>query len=175
MTEIPALETARLSLRPMTAEDIDPLLIIFGDPKVMAAFNEPTFERGQMERWVQRNLDHQVEHGYGLFSVLLKSNGVLVGDCGLEKVEIEGEVAAELGYDFASAYWNQGLATEAAKAVRDYAFGTLHLPRLISLIRVGNEASRHVAEKVGMKLATEITRYERQYWQYELKRKADED
>ncbi|MGC9399715.1 MAG: GNAT family N-acetyltransferase [Anaerolineae bacterium] len=59
-------------------------------------------------------------------------------------------------YDVRSAYWNRGLATEAATAVRTFAFETLHLPRLISLIRT---ASRRVAEKVGMRLRGEITRY----------------
>jgi [ribosomal protein S5]-alanine N-acetyltransferase len=78
--------------------------------------------------------------------------------------------AAELGYDFRSEFWNQGYATEAACAVRDYAFDVLHLPQLISLIRVGNLASRRVAEKVGMTLAEELTRYEVQYWKFLLKK-----
>jgi [ribosomal protein S5]-alanine N-acetyltransferase len=163
------LETERLWLRPMAAEDIDPLLKIFTDLKVMAAFNEPPFNRAQMTNWVQRNLDHQVEYGYGLFSVILKAEDVLIGDCGLEVMEVEGERMAELGYDFRSDYWNQGLATEAAKAVRDYAFGTLGLPRLVSLIRVGNEASRHVSEKVGMVKEAEFERYGRQYWEYGMR------
>jgi RimJ/RimL family protein N-acetyltransferase len=99
--------------------------------------------------------------------VILKKTGELIGDCGLE--QMKGMGAAELGYDFRSAFWNQGYATEAAMAVRDYAFGVLRLPQLISLIRVGNLASKRVAEKVGMTLAEEITRYEYHYWKYSLK------
>jgi RimJ/RimL family protein N-acetyltransferase len=56
----------------MRATDIDALHLIFTDPKVMAAFNHPLFTREQMQRWLQRNLDHQNEVGYGLFSVMLK-------------------------------------------------------------------------------------------------------
>ena len=160
------LETERLILRPMLKADLDALLLIFTDPKVMAAFNHPLFTREQMQRWLQRNLDHQNEFGYGLFSVLLKETGELIGDCGLEQMEDQG--AAELGYDFRSGFWNQGYATEAACAVRDYAFDVLKLPRLISLIRVGNLSSKRVAEKVGMTLAEEFTRYEIQYWKYSL-------
>ena len=119
-----------------------------------------------MMRWLQRNLDHQNRYGYGLFSVILKETGELIGDCGLEQMEVEGVQVAELGYDFRSEYWNQGFATEAACAVRDYAFDILQLPQLISLIRVGNLASKRVAEKVGMTLAEEFTRYEIQYWKY---------
>lgn len=167
-TEI-QLQTERLVLRTMYATDLDALHLIFTDVKVMAAFNHDPFTREQMGRWLQRNLDHQSQYGYGLFSVLLKETGELIGDCGLEQMEDQG--AAELGYDFRSEFWNQGYATEAACAVRDYAFDALKLPQLISLIRVGNLASKRVAEKVGMTLAEEFTRYENRYWKYFLKNK----
>jgi len=164
----PILETKRLMLRPMQAADIDDLLIIFTDPKVMTAFDSPPFDREQMSRWLQRNLDHQEEHGYGLFSVILKTNGLLIGDCGLELMEVDGTRAAELGYDFRSDYWNQGFATEAASAVRDYALDVLKLPQLISLIRVGNTASQHVSEKLGMMRISEFESHGIKYWKYGL-------
>lgn len=160
------LETQRLILRTMHESDFDALYLIFTDPNVMAAFNHPLFTREQMQRWLQRNLDHQNEFGYGLFSVLRKETGELIGDCGLEQMEDMN--AAELGYDFRSDVWNQGYATEAARAVRDYAFDILRLPQLISLIRVGNLSSRRVAEKVGMTLAEEFTRYGIPYWKFAL-------
>ena len=169
----PQLETPRLNLRLMQASDIDDLLHIFGDPKVMASFGVATFNRGQMERWIEGNLDHQNQHGYGLFSVIIKSEGLLIGDCGLEHMEVNGVQATELGYDFRSDYWNQGLATEAASAVRDYAFGVLKLSSLISLIRVGNMASKRVAEKIGMQCVDEITRYEVTYWKFAMEAKSN--
>ena len=164
------LETKRLILRPMLESDIDSLQLIFTDPKVMAAFGVDLFTRAQMTRWLKRNLDHQDQHGYGLFSVILKETGELIGDCGLEQLDMNGQTLAELGYDFRSNFWNQGYATEAALAVRDYAFDVLKLPQLISLIRVGNLASKRVAEKVGMTLAEEFTRYEIRYWKYAIHR-----
>jgi RimJ/RimL family protein N-acetyltransferase len=154
----------------MQADDVDPLLAIFGDPEVMAAFQTPPFDREQMARWVQRNLDHQAVHGYGLFSVLLKPSGLLIGDCGLELMEVAGSSIAELGYDLRRDYWHQGYATEAAGAVRDYALQRLRLPRLISLIRVGNLPSQRVAEKIGMHCVGEIWRYGTLYWHYQLDR-----
>lgn len=152
----------------MKGDDRDRLLKIFGDPKVMAAFNAPPFDHDQMQRWLQRNLDHQEQYGYGLFAVILKSNGALIGDCGLEHMVLAGKQEIELGYDFRSDYWQQGLATEAATAVRNYAFGKLHLPRLTSLIRVGNSASKRVSEKIGMRLVAEITRSGVPYWLYAI-------
>lgn len=162
------LETKRLLLRPMQPSDIDDLLVIFTDPNVMAAFNSTPFDRQQMAGWLQRNLDHQAEYGFGLFSVVLKENGLLIGDCGLEMMDVDGMQVAELGYDFRSDYWNQGFATEAATAVRDFAFYVLGLPQLISLVRVQNIASQRVAEKIGMKRISEFTRYGNQYWKYGL-------
>jgi RimJ/RimL family protein N-acetyltransferase len=162
------IETARLLLRPMRATDLDELLQIFTDPKVMASFGGILFERPEMEQWIHRNLTHQEQYGYGLFAVILKANGRLIGDCGLERTEVGAVPETELGYDFRSDYWNQGLATEAAAAVRDYALQELELPRLISLIRQGNQASQRVAEKIGMRLVAELTRYGHDYWMYAL-------
>jgi ribosomal-protein-alanine N-acetyltransferase len=164
------LETSRLILRPMLATDLEALLLIFTDPQVMACFGVGLFSREQMGAWLQRNLDHQNQYGYGLFSVLLKEDRTLIGDCGLENMEIDGQSVAELGYDFRSAYWNRGFATEAASAVRDYAFYVLHLPMLVSLIRVGNLASKRVAEKVGMQFVEEFTKYGIRYWKYALEK-----
>jgi ribosomal-protein-alanine N-acetyltransferase len=160
------IETRRLKLRLMRASDLDPLLDIFGDSRVMASFDAAPFTRQQMAGWLERNLKHQQVHGYGLFSVILQSNGVLIGDCGLEHMELEGEQVTELGYDFRSDYWNQGYATEAATAVRDFAFNELSLSMLISLIRAGNEASRRVSEKIGMRLISELRIHDISYWKY---------
>ena len=162
-----SLETKRLILRPMLVSDFDALHLIFTDDRVMAAFDHPPFTPEQMQRWLQRNLDHQNQYGYGLFSVILKETDELIGDCGLE--QMDDMHAAELGYDFRSAFWNQGYATESACAVKEFAFDVLQLPQLISLIRVGNLASRRVAEKVGMTLAEEFTRYRIAYWKYSMK------
>jgi RimJ/RimL family protein N-acetyltransferase len=160
------LETPRLCLRLMQPSDLDDLLKIFGDPKVMASFCVAPFNREQVEGWMRRNIVHQSQYGYGFFSVILKPEGLLIGDCGLENMKVDGDQTTELGYDFRSDYWNQGFATEAAAAVRDYAFNVLQLPHLISLIRVGNEASKRVSEKIGMCLVAEIAQNGIPYWKY---------
>jgi RimJ/RimL family protein N-acetyltransferase len=63
----------------------------------------------------------------------------------------------EIGYRLDPAYWNRGLITEGARAVRDYAFAGLKLPRVISLIHPENIPSRRVAEKIGLMPEKEIT------------------
>jgi ribosomal-protein-alanine N-acetyltransferase len=164
------IETKRLILRKMTMEDLDDLLLIFTDPKVMASFGEILFDRENMRQWVQRNLDHQERYGYGLFSVILKESGDLVGDCGLEHLEVDGSPEVEIGYDFLSSYWNRGLATEAASAVRDFAFEQLGLQRVVSLIRPDNLASIRVAEKIGMKREKEGREGDIRYYVYSQSR-----
>ena len=153
-------------------DDLDDLLAIFSDPKVMRSFDGVLFDRTMMKKWVGRNLDHQDRHGYGLFSVILKSNGELVGDCGLEHMEVGGSPEVEIGYDFRSTYWGQGLATEAAAAVRDYAFQELGLDRVISLIRPDNPASMRVAEKIGMLKEKELMRGNQVYHVYSQSRQS---
>jgi len=85
-------------------------------------------------------------------------------------MEVDGTRVAELGYDFRSDYWNQGFATEAASAVRDYAFEVLRLPQLISFIRVKNTASQRVSEKIGMEGISEFETHGIKYWKYGLSR-----
>lgn len=163
------IETERLLLRTMTYLDVNAMLMVFTDPRVMASFGVHPFTQEQMESWVRRNLKHQERHGYGLFSVILKSEGKLIGNCGLEHMVLDGEDMIELGYDFASHYWNRGFATEAASAVRDYAFAILGLKRLVSLIQSHNMASRRVSEKIGMLPHHEFSHNGHSYIVYTIK------
>ena len=144
------LESERLLLRTMQPSDLDGLLKIFTDQKVMDAFNHPLFTREQMEGWMARNLSHQEQFGYGLFSVILKSENQLIGDCSLENMDVDGTQETELGYDFLSDYWNQGFATEAGRAVVAYGFDSLNLQRIFASYFMRNPASGRVLGKIGM-------------------------
>ncbi len=68
---------------------------------------------------------------------------------GLVGISWEDENAPELGYCLGVDHWGKGYATEAARAVIDYAFEEFAIERLISGARVLNPASRHVLEKCG--------------------------
>lgn len=154
----------------MKESDIEDFVRMFADPKVMVSFDIGSFDRRELEGWIQRNLTHQNNFGYGLFSVILKINGFLIGNCGLQRMKIGGVEAVELGYEFRSDYWNKGYATEAAGAVRDFAFHQLHLPRLTSLVRVGNLGAMRISEKIGMTRTADILHNNRHYWQYLIER-----
>lgn len=84
--------------------------------------------------------------------MVLKEGEELIGDCGLVWQDVNGVLEPEVGYHVHRAHWGRGLATEAARAVRDYAFATLGCDHVISLIRPENMPSRRVAEKNGLTL-----------------------
>ena len=166
------LRTERLLLRAMTPDDLDGLLGIFTDPRVAAAFDVPPFTREHMQGWLERNLQHQEEHGFGLFAVIEVASGELIGDCGLEDIRVltDGTRTAAIGYDFRSSHWGRGLASEAAGAVRDLAFGEAGIDRLVAMVRTGNERSRRVAERIGMALEGEEIVGGVAYWRLALER-----
>jgi RimJ/RimL family protein N-acetyltransferase len=162
------IETNRLILRMMREENFADLLRIFTDKKVLKSFNLESFSQQQMQNWMDRNLNHQKKYGYGLYSVFLKSNQELIGDCGLEHTEFEGKPCVEIGYDFLSKYWNQGYATEAAGAIKDYAIEKLQIDsgEMCSFIRIKNKASQRVAEKIGMLKLKEYEKNKIKYYLY---------
>jgi ribosomal-protein-alanine N-acetyltransferase len=162
------IKANRLVLRLMNENDLDDTWKIFKDKNVLKSFDVQSFSREQIKKWMDRNLDHQNKYGYGLFSVILKSNQELIGDCGLKHTEFEDKPCVEIGYDFLSKYWNQGYATEAAKAVKEHAIEKLNInPKyLCSFIRKNNKASQRVSEKIGMQKVKEFKAYGIDYYLY---------
>ena len=76
-----------------------------------------TFTRDDAERWVTRSLERYRRDGYGLFAVVLKSDGEVIGNCGPVRQDVEGESLLEVGYHFRRDHWGHGYATEAARGL----------------------------------------------------------
>ena len=94
------IETRRLVLREMKKDDAEAFLDIFSDPVAMQYFGGVIFDRARMDKWVQSNLEHQEKHGFSLLTVILKDDNEIIGDCGLETDEIDGELIVGIGFDF---------------------------------------------------------------------------
>lgn len=144
-------ETPRLILRHFHILDAAAMDRVHGDPEVMR------FGRGvQTSEWVRQWLrgcleDYYQKWGFGQWAVVEKTTRQVIGYCGLTRFDdIDGQAETEIGYRLARAHWGGGYATEAATAVRDYAFDLLCLPRVISIIDPRNAASIRVAEKIGL-------------------------
>ncbi|MEL6402514.1 MAG: GNAT family N-acetyltransferase [Cyanobacteria bacterium J06626_4] len=149
------LETKRLILREMALHDMDDLLEVLSDPEAMKFYPQP-FDRQMTQTWIERNVQRYAQYGFGLWALILKQTGKLIGDCGLVVQEVDGVEEVEIGYHICRDLWGKGLATEAAQACRDYGFTQLGFDKLISLVNPANIASCRVAEKNGMSLIKEM-------------------
>jgi [ribosomal protein S5]-alanine N-acetyltransferase len=144
------LETSRLRIREMEPDDLDFLAAMLADPDVNRYY-EKTFTRADAEEWLRRQLRRYADDGHGLWLVLDRATEAPVGQVGLALQDVEGQRHPEVGWLLHRPFWGKGYATEAATATRDLAFVRWRYPEVISLIRPENQASRRVAERIGMK------------------------
>ena len=146
------IETPRLLLREMTAADRPDLCMILQDKEVMYAYNGP-FSDEEVDEWLERQLARYRQYGYGLWAVVLKATGEMIGQCGLTLQQWNGREMLEVGYLFQRSHWHQGYATEAARACMEYAFNILGASEVCSIIRDNNIPSQRVALRNGMRKA----------------------
>jgi ribosomal-protein-alanine N-acetyltransferase len=151
------LETERLTLRRLTLDDLDALFALYRDPEIRRYFPEKTLTYQETKEELEWIIEvYYGRYGYGLWATIYKETGEFIGRCGLLPWTIEERQEVEVAYLLDKRYWGQGLATEAAAAIRDYAFAHLPVSRLICLVDPENEASRKVAQKIGMTLEKEM-------------------
>jgi ribosomal-protein-alanine N-acetyltransferase len=148
------LETSRLILRSFQDEDIGRLADLMANGDFMR-FSLGPYTRDQTQGVLQKFLSWNQAGLPSQFAVIFRGNNELIGYCGFLHWHLDGADEVEIGYRLHPDYWNRGLATEAARAVREHAFRDLSLPRVISLIHPDNIASRRVAEKNGMTIDRE--------------------
>jgi [ribosomal protein S5]-alanine N-acetyltransferase len=141
----------------MTSDDEEALLAVLGDPVAMRYY-PASFSRNDVRCWIDRWIASYAENGYGLYAMVLKSTGDVIGDCGHAKQDVDGATEIEIGYHVLRMLQGRGYATEAARACLEYGFAKLGAKKLISLIRPENLPSRRVAEKMGMSVEKEISR-----------------
>jgi RimJ/RimL family protein N-acetyltransferase len=160
MDAMSEIRTPRLLLRRWHDDDIAPMADINADPRVM--------------RWIGdgsvRDLDHTAadieyweeewdDEGFGLFAVELLASGELAGFAGLSVPAFLPEVlpAVAISWRLGQQFWGQGYASEAAHATLEFALQDRGLDRVISIDRVGNDASQNVIRKLGMMPERETT------------------
>jgi RimJ/RimL family protein N-acetyltransferase len=137
---IPVLETERLILRAPRDEDINAIAGLASDRRVAAntARIPHPYAAADAEQFVA-----SVNKRAGEACFVVTRDERLLGACGVDP----REDGPELGYWLGVPYWGCGYATEAVRAVIDYAFSHLQHETLQSGARVSNPASRRVLEK----------------------------
>lgn len=144
------LETERLTLRQLTADDA---------AFILELVNEPSFIQNIGDRGV-RTLSDAVNYietgpiasytrnGFGLWCVSLKESNESIGMCGLIKRDALEDV--DIGYAYLPRFWSKGYAIEAALACRNHARDAIKLNRLVAIVDPANQGSIRVLEKLGM-------------------------
>lgn len=145
------LETDRLLLGTWQDDHLALMHAINQDPKVMEYF--PGLQDMAMtQNFLNKVNTHFAQYGYTLYATSSKESGEFIGFIGLLTVDFESHFtpATEIGWRISAKYWGQGLATEGAKAVLDYAFRELKLPEIVSFAAEGNAKSIRVMQKIGL-------------------------
>jgi [ribosomal protein S5]-alanine N-acetyltransferase len=149
------LETSRLWLRHLHLADLDAMHAYLGDALTMVHYPAP-YTREFVREGIAKNIERYAKYGYGLFGVVLRETGELIGDCGLVWQDLDSGPELEVGYHFRRDQWGHGFAPEAAKACIEFGFEHANVDHVISLIRPENLASRRVAEKNGLRIVRQL-------------------
>ena len=152
------IETERLILREWRNSDHAPYAAFNADPEVRRFFYPELKTAAETAVMIDEMIAALAADGFGFLGVERKSDGTLIGDAGLSRIDqltqdaMDRPVPVEIGWFFGKSYWGQGYAMEAARAVLDWTWREVKLPELVSLACAGNVRSRHLMTKLGMTL-----------------------
>ncbi len=173
MTEPPTFETARLTLRPFTRDDVDAFAAVFADKEAMwdlfAIPDSPAEARAFAEQRIDDSIAGWRDHDAGFWAVAIRSPelgapGRVIGYCGFVNPSVSGDAgpttdALEVGWGIHPALQRRGLATEAMGPVLDYAFNRRAIARLVAITDPRNHASRALIERLGFTFDADIHAY----------------
>ena len=143
------LRTERLVLRRVSAEDLGEIATLSADARVMHSL-AGTLSDEQSRAWLERQLRHWDEHGYGRFVV--RREGAFVGLVGLSRTDYDAGVVPgiEIAWRLAFEHWGRGYATEAARAVLHDGATRLGIRDVIAVTTPANARSLAVMRHLGM-------------------------
>src|SRR5690606_4438488 len=118
------LLTNRVRIRPCNASDFDAITWVLGDLEVMRFSDHGAMNDAAVLQWLDRQAHNdQMDSGFGRWAVSLPNFPTAIGYIGLTQDSARmGQADAELGFRLARQHWGHGYATEAGKAIIDYAF-----------------------------------------------------
>lgn len=171
---MPKIETQRLQLRNYSLDDLSELARILSNPEVMKYSPRGAIPKEKIKQVTQEILEffinHWKQHEFGVWAVIDKQKGQLIGHCGLNFLPNSPEV--EVLYRLDQTYWNQGIATEATKASLRYGFEQVKLEYIVAITAPEHIASRRVMEKAGLKYEKDAYFYNLNVVYYALPREA---
>ncbi|WP_297679840.1 glutamine-hydrolyzing GMP synthase [Helicobacter sp.] len=146
-------ESERVFLRPYTQADFVALHRILSDKKTMYAWGHG-FSKKESQEWLDKQLAHYQQYGFGIWAIVEKQSGEIIGNAGLNYAEInlkgKTQEVVEIGYLLHHDFWDKGYGSEAARMCVKYGFETLGLEEVYCLIKEDNLSSLKVAKKLSM-------------------------
>ena len=148
---LPVIETPRLRLRNWRDEDLQPWFEMGADPRVMEFF-PGVYDRERSDSIAASVRQRNEANTYGWWIVEEKNGEPFAGVIQLDEVSFEAHFTPvrEIGWRLPVEFWGRGYATEAARAVLEYAFERLAMDEVVALTTVMNVRSRRVMERLGM-------------------------
>lgn len=147
-----------LEIRPMTADDAEPLLEVLGNVEVArwlrGAGQEGAFTRAECETIVARKVAHWTAHDFG--TSLAFSDGRCAGWSVLQHSRVAARSEVEIGWAVAREMWGRGIATELGRHALHCAMNA-GFERVVAFTRVDNVASRRVMEKLALRYEQDFT------------------
>lgn len=148
--------TPRLQAERLMPDHLAELSRMDRDPDFMAMLGGVRDE-AQTAAYLERNLRHWADHGFGLWMLRERAANMLAGRAVLRHLLVEGTDEVEVGYGFYPEFWGRGLATEIALACLSFARTELHLASVVAITLPENAGSRRVMTKVGLNYERDIT------------------
>ena len=151
------METERLRLRPVTVDDTALMLAVWNDPAFIENVADRQIRSVEQAREAIENGAQKLfeDYGYGPYCMSLKTDGSMIGICGLFRRENLED--PDIGFGVLPDYCGKGYAGEAAAAVVDYARSELRIDRIAAIVSPTNVASISLIEKLGLTFVRMIT------------------
>lgn len=151
------LETGRLILRQLFADDAEFILVLLNDPSFLRYIGDKGVRTVDDARQyiLTGPVDSYAKHGFGLYLTQLKETGTPIGICGLIKRETLEDV--DIGFAFLPNFRNKGYAFESAAAVLTYGKDVMRLERIVAITDPDNLASVNLLQRLGLRFERMIT------------------
>lgn len=150
----PTLQTERLVLRPLVADDLDALADLHAQEAFWRYPFGRAWSRDETQAFLERTVQRYTDPGVAVSAVVLRATGDLAGWAGLSVPGFLPEIlpAVEVGWRLGERFWGQGYATEAGAAWVRHGFEELALTEILSIYEPDNIASGSVMRRLGFTL-----------------------
>ncbi|WP_436864576.1 GNAT family N-acetyltransferase [Bacillus fungorum] len=142
------IHTKRLFMRKPLIEDVNQFYSILKEEAVGKWLAKSRgMSKEEVNDYIGQLISHWEQYDFGVWLLVNRNTGNLLGHCGLRKVNETGEI--EIMYLLAPEYWGNGYASEAVEASIQYAIETMNVKRIIARVKVANENSKKLLRKLG--------------------------